>query len=291
MNTDWSRHVQGIDTLYLSRKNRFHDCFGAQYKALFRLDEGKSLRILEIGCGPGALLEALRRWYPEADLTGLDRDSAFIAFARERLNGVRLLEGDAAQLRFEDGCFDVCISNTVSEHIEPTAFFGEQQRVLKRGGVCLVLSARKGLKATAPCLEEDAFERAFWEKAAGLDDSFEKYAVCRYPLNEAQLPAMMEKHGFEDIASGYVITDFTPDDEKYARDFARDMIVSEYRAQLESLAYAQRDMERHFDKEDFLRMRRRIDEKYGLRLDLFERGEKQWDTQVSITQIVRGRKR
>lgn len=32
-------------------------------------------------------------------------------------------------------------SNTVSEHIEPSKFYGEQYRVLKENGVCLVLSA------------------------------------------------------------------------------------------------------------------------------------------------------
>ena len=66
MNTDWSKHVQGIDTLYYSRKNRFDDAFCGQYKPLFGLDETSKIELLEIGCGPGALIEALARWYPKA---------------------------------------------------------------------------------------------------------------------------------------------------------------------------------------------------------------------------------
>ena len=61
MNNIWSEHVQGIMTLYLSRKLRFDDVFFAQYDRLFGLDRDSELKILEIGCGPGALAESLRR--------------------------------------------------------------------------------------------------------------------------------------------------------------------------------------------------------------------------------------
>ena len=66
MNSIWSDHVQGVMTLYLSRKLRFDDIFFAQYEKLFNLDHNRDLKILEIGCGPGALAESLHRWYPKA---------------------------------------------------------------------------------------------------------------------------------------------------------------------------------------------------------------------------------
>ena len=153
-NTIWSEHVQGIMTLYLSRKLRFDDMFFTQYEGLFDLDRSAEIKILEIGCGPGALAESLHRWYPGAHITAIDRDSNFISFAKENIPGVDFREGDATRLPFEDGTFDVTISNTVQEHVEPAAFWGEQRRVLKPGGVCLCLSARKGLHCTAPCLEK-----------------------------------------------------------------------------------------------------------------------------------------
>ena len=159
MNTIWSDHVQGIKTLYLSRKLRFDDMFFDQYKSLFNLDQSATLSILEIGCGPGALAESLRKWYPNAHITAIDRDSNFVAFAKENITDVDFKEGDAAQLPFEDHSFDVTISNTVLEHVEPTAFWGEQRRVLKSGGICLCLSARKGLCCVAPCLETTELKR------------------------------------------------------------------------------------------------------------------------------------
>lgn len=155
MNIIWSKYVQGVKTLYFSRRLRFHDMFAEQYQALFDLSKDKQLKILEIGCGPGALAGALHRWYPNAEITGLDRDSAFIQFAGEHEPGISFVEGDAAKLPYPDNTFDVTISFTVSEHIDPSAFFQEQLRVLKPGGVCLVLSSRKGITVPAPVISDE----------------------------------------------------------------------------------------------------------------------------------------
>lgn len=134
MNTIWSSYLQSIGTLYDSRSLRFSDIFMDKYKNAF-LIEGKQ-KILEIGCGPGALAEALFRWYPAAQIYGVDRDSNFIDFARGRNQHINFLEGDANNLSFENKSFDVTISNTVVEHIEPLKFYGEQYRVLKENGMC-----------------------------------------------------------------------------------------------------------------------------------------------------------
>ena len=163
MNTVWSEYVQGIMTLYLSRKLRFDDMFFEQYKKTFDLDRSAGMKILEIGCGPGALAESMHRWYPNAHITAIDRDSNFISFAKENIAGVDFREGDAVHLPFGDDSFDVTISNTVQEHVEPAAFWGEQRRVLKPGGIALCLSARRGLHCVAPCLEKTEKEIAFWE--------------------------------------------------------------------------------------------------------------------------------
>ena len=150
MNNMWSTYVQGVRILYESRRLRFHDLFREQYLPLFGLDAEKPLCILEIGCGPGALAGALHRWYPHAAVTALDRDSSFIRFAKEHVPGVSFTEGYATALPFPDRTFDVTISNTVAEHIAPDAFYGEQRRVLKEGGVCLVISTRKSFRTDAP---------------------------------------------------------------------------------------------------------------------------------------------
>ncbi|NLG88359.1 MAG: class I SAM-dependent methyltransferase, partial [Clostridiaceae bacterium] len=143
MNTIWSTYIQKIDTLYLTRTLRFSDIFKEKYQKAFKIDNKR--KILEIGCGPGALSQALYRWYPNAEIVGIDRDSNFIDFASKQAPQIVFMEDDATGLSFQDKTFDVTISYTVQEHIEPAKFFGEQYRVLKDDGVCLVLSARRGI--------------------------------------------------------------------------------------------------------------------------------------------------
>lgn len=152
MNTIWSTYIQSIGTLYESRKLRFSDKYKDKYVRFFQIPE--NARILEIGCGPGALAEALLRWYPHSQVYGIDRDSRFISFARSNSPKIHFVEGDAAKLPFGDNSFDVTIFHTVAEHIEPSLFYKEQYRVLKEGSQCIVLYARKGANIAAPCIEE-----------------------------------------------------------------------------------------------------------------------------------------
>ena len=282
MNNIWSDHVQGIMTLYLSRKLRFDDVFFAQYDHLFSLDHNKEMKILEIGCGPGALAEALHRWYPRAQITAIDRDSNFIAVAQKNIKDINFVEGDATHLPFENESFDVTISNTVQEHIEPALFWSEQRRVLKPGGVCLCLSARKGIRCTAPCLQLMSEEIEFWASLNQSEDELQKYGVGKYAMSEAELPASMEKYGFKCVTTGYTIIDLTPDATKYPKEMAEAMIEEGRQSSLEAIQSVHSD---HADKAISA-----VNNKYDERLRLYRAGKKQWDTTVSVTMIVRGLK-
>lgn len=280
MNNIWSDHVQGIMTLYLSRKLRFDDYFFEQYNRMFQISKDEELKILEIGCGPGALAEALHRWYPKAQITAIDRDSNFVSFAKENIPGVEFMEGDATKLPFVDNTFDITISNTVQEHVEPTAFWGEQKRVLKSGGVCLCLSARKGLHCQAPCLEMTKEEKEFWESIPQSESELDKYGVCRYPMTEAELPASMVENGFYDVTTGYAVIDLTPDARKYSARMAELMIEAKRQNDLEAI----KSVHHEYDE----KVINAVNAKYDERLRLYHEGIKQWDTSVSLTMIIRG---
>ena len=282
MNSIWSDHVQGIMTLYLSRKLRFDDVFFTQYDPLFGLDHNKEMKILEIGCGPGALAEALHRWYPRAQITAIDRDSNFIAFAQKNMKDINFVEGDATHLPFEDESFDVTISNTVQEHIDPNVFWCEQRRVLKSGGVCLCLSARKGIQCIAPCLQMTNEEIEFWDSVNQSEDELQKYGVGKYAMSEAELPASMEKNGFMRVTTGYAIIDLTPDAAKYPDEMAEAIIEEGRQSSLEAIQSVHSS---HADKAISA-----VNHKYDERLRLYRNRKKQWDTSVSVTMIVRGLK-
>lgn len=281
MNTVWSENIQGIKTLYLSRKLRFDDTFSSQFRGFFKLDPYKKLKILEIGCGPGALAGALHRWYPASDIHAVDRDSRFIDFAKENEQGVSFSEDDIAHLPYDDGTFDVVISNTVQEHVEPSVFWGEQYRILKRGGVCICLSSRKGINRKAPCLEMTETERKYWDSLPE-DDTFEKYRVCRYPMSESELPAAMARYGFTDISTGYAVADLTPDDPKYPAEMAQAMIEANRQCEIEGIMNSR--------GEGFEAALQSVNNKYDERVRLYNSGVKQWDTDVSIIMMLRGAK-
>lgn len=288
MNTILSDYVQGIKTLYLSRKLRFDDIFFGQYKTLFDIDTERNLNILEIGCGPGALATSLHRWYPKAEITAIDRDSNFITYAKSSAPEINFLEGDAEKLPFCDCAFDITISNTVSEHIEPSKFFGEQMRVLKPGGICLVLSSRRGITSKAECLEMSDTEKKFWQKAESeYDTTYDKYSICKYPMSESALPLEMEKYGFKNIRSGYALIDLTPDDPKYSASMAHDMINADRYTSIEAVDAAVR-YNKNINADEAEKVKNIINEKYDKRTALYDDGKKQWDTSVSIIMVVRG---
>ncbi len=288
MNHFWSDRIQSIGTLDSSRKLRFSNRFQNAYTELFRLEEGA--RILEIGCGTGALCRALKRWYPSAEVVGLDRDDAFIDYARERNTGETYRKGDATALPFADGSFDVTISNTVSEHVEPSGFFGEQRRVLRDGGVCLLLSARRGIQHPAACVrEESAFETEIWER---VDADFRRAAkengVGAYALNEMELPAAMEKYGFRDVETHYLAINLTPDDPFYTPEEARDMINANRQNDLDNIERMESVAPGAVSKADRDRLARLVNERYDRRLALYAAGKKQWDVTLGLTMLLRG---
>lgn len=288
MNDIWSKYVQGSKTLYYSRKLRFDDMFAGQYKKLFELDETANLKILEIGCGPGALAGALHRWYPNAEIVAIDRDSEFISFAMEHETGITFMEGDATSLPFDNDSFDVVISNTVSEHIEPSRFYGEQIRVLKEEGICLVLSSRRGIVVTPDCITPNEYEKQFWKKVEQYDDTMNKYSICKYPMNEAELPIVMEQYGFNNIRTGFATIDLTPDHPKFSTAFAHNMIDADRYVDLDAIDSVLHTIPEHITVEEIEEMKRLTNTKYDTRIAQYDRGEKQWNTNVSMIMVVRG---
>src|ERR687883_716163 len=67
-------------------------------------------RLLEVGCGAGAVLAVLGQEFPGVGLTGVDIEPKQLAFAQQHLEraGVEamLRQADALALPFEDGTFD-----------------------------------------------------------------------------------------------------------------------------------------------------------------------------------------
>lgn len=288
MNTIWSTYIQGLGTLYSSRRLRFSDLFKKQYMNVFNIDNKDNL--LEIGCGPGALAESLSRWYPDMKISGIDRDSKFIEFAKKNNPDIDFSEGDATNLNFESNSFDVTISNTVAEHIEPSKFYVEQYRVLKENGVCIVLSARRGINIPAQCIKEQTdFEKEIWNRVDSYYREINaKYSVCAYPQDEMELPLCMEQYGFKDVTTNYITVNLTPDNPVYSKEMAYAIINANRNGDIESIEGLAHIPTGIVSNEEIEELKCITNTKYDKRIDLYNQGIKQWDTNVSVTMIIRG---
>lgn len=288
MNTIWSTYVQSIGTLYNTRVLRFSDMFKNKYTNAFSIDD--KTKLLEIGCGPGALAESLARWYPNTQIHGIDRDSNFIEFARKTAPHIEFLEGDATELPFKSNTFDVTISNTVAEHIEPAKFYQEQYRVLKENGVCIVLSARKGINISAPCIREESdLEKEIWKRVEKyFKEVDEKYAVCKYPQSEMEMPLCMEQYGFRDVTVDYVTVNLTPDNPIYSKEMAHAMINANRKCAVDSVESIRQISNGIVSDSEIDELKHIVNSKYDKRIELYNKGIKQWDTNLSVSMIMRG---
>jgi ubiquinone/menaquinone biosynthesis C-methylase UbiE len=105
------------------------------YLADLRLREGA--RVLEIGCGTGAVARVIARRTEVAEVIGIDPSPVFIERARRSVNGtqrVSFLSGDGRELPFHDASFDAVVCHTTLCHIPgPARVLAEARRVVKAG--------------------------------------------------------------------------------------------------------------------------------------------------------------
>jgi SAM-dependent methyltransferase len=107
--------------------------------AVSLVDGTRAPRILDVGCGSGALLRLLGRLRPDAGLTGVDPAPAMVRAAAASTSGA-VLAASAESLPFEDGAFDLVVSSSSFSHWEDKAAgLAECRRVLAPRGAVLVV--------------------------------------------------------------------------------------------------------------------------------------------------------
>jgi SAM-dependent methyltransferase len=114
--------------------------------------------VLDSGCGTGSLAFALAPYVGE--VVGVDTRPEFIQAAVERApENARFLEGDAMELPFEYGEFDIAACVRALHHIRrPELAVSELARVTRPGGRVLVAD-QLGSVDPLRSLEQDRFER------------------------------------------------------------------------------------------------------------------------------------
>lgn len=143
------------------------------------LDAPAGLDWLDVGCGTGALTEAVARGCAPGHLAGVDPSAGFLDLARRRLGGAaELRRADARDLPFPAAAFDRVISGLVLNFVpDPPRAAAEMARVARPGAevALYVWDYAEGMELM----------RHFWDAAAAVDprggelDEGRTFPICR----------------------------------------------------------------------------------------------------------------
>jgi SAM-dependent methyltransferase len=142
-------------------------------------------RVLDVGCGPGALTTELVERLGKGSVAAVDPSETFVAAARERHPGVDVRRATAEALPYPDSDFDAALAQLVVHFMgDPVAGLREMARVTRPDGV------------VAACVWDHGGERSplapFWRVAGELELGV---------LDESGLPGARQGHLVELFAA------------------------------------------------------------------------------------------
>jgi ubiquinone/menaquinone biosynthesis C-methylase UbiE len=144
---DIATHDHGIDEFDVGRRVRWHTKVWARSADVALAAVPVPLRVLDVGCGTGAVLRELAERLPNVlEIVGADPSDGMLAMAREDSpEQIRFVRAGAESLPFENERFDLVVSTLSYHHWgSQPAGLAEVRRVLAPEGsfVLIDLSAR-----------------------------------------------------------------------------------------------------------------------------------------------------
>jgi SAM-dependent methyltransferase len=134
-------------------------------------------RVLDVGCGPGALTAELVARVGASAVAAVDPSESFVTAARERNPGIEVVQASAEKLPFPTLTFDAALAQLVVHFMpDPNRGLVEMARVTRRNGV------------VAACVWDHGGQgplSLFWRAARGLDPEVD---------DESALPGVREGH-------------------------------------------------------------------------------------------------
>ena len=149
------------------------------------------LRVLDVGCGPGALTAELVTRLGPAAVAAVDPSEPFVAAARPRNPGVEVQRASAESLPFPDDAFDAALAQLVVQFMsDPVAGLTEMARVTRPDGV------------VAACIWDHGGGHGplspFWEAARAVDQDVEG-EFHRAGAREGELAELFAAAGLREI--------------------------------------------------------------------------------------------
>jgi len=106
-------------------------------RAINKYHQSKIDTILDIGAAEGAMLSSIKKEFPQAKCFGLEYSQELIDTNQDK--NIKIIQGDAQNLPFENNFFDIAIATAVIEHLpEPSKMLSEAYRILKKDGILVL---------------------------------------------------------------------------------------------------------------------------------------------------------
>lgn len=104
-----------------------------------RLPDATPKRVVDVGCGTGAMLAHLEQHRDIPSLVGVDLSRGMLAEANGNLSRAHLIQGSAGALQIGEDTADWVVScNSFHFFPDPAQFLDEARRVLRPGGRLIV---------------------------------------------------------------------------------------------------------------------------------------------------------
>ena len=173
---------------------RFSEKLSAPFADYAGVAAGSGMRVLDVGCGPGALTAVLVDRLGTSAVAGVDPSEPFVAAARERLPDVDIRQAPAEALPFDDDSFDAALAQLVVHFMrDAPAGAAEMVRVTRPGG------------PVAVCVWDHGGGRGplslFWEAVAEVDPGARDEAGL-VGSTDGQLVELLASAGLADVEGG-----------------------------------------------------------------------------------------
>ncbi|QKE85327.1 class I SAM-dependent methyltransferase [Arthrobacter sp. NEB 688] len=152
---------------------------------------------LDVGCGPGALTEALVARLGAPAVTAVDPSEPFVASCRARCPGVDVRAGRAEALPVEDAAHDAALAQLVLHFVsDPAAAAAEMVRAVRPGGT------------VAACVWEFSagmeMLRLYWDAALAVDpDAPDEARTLRFG-RPGEITDLFTAAGLTDVEEGVI---------------------------------------------------------------------------------------